>query len=236
MDLYTRRATSILMIVAPVVVLVLFAIHSIVVLENALPQDTQAIIGGLGTNVGLAQVNFVLIWAALVLWIVALIKLATTMLDGAAGFSARMVITLLTGMVAVHSINMALGLAGIGASESVLAAKAAGAADLEHAAGAVAASLLTASMGVNIVADLLFYLSFLTFGVAIIQGRAFHQAFGWVSIVSASIGIINSLAGGSSPESINATVQMLTYVAGVSWSVVLGVIIIRASKPNKIKI
>ena len=222
MDLYTRRATSILMIVAPVVTLVLFAIHGTVVLENALPQEIPAIIGALGTNVGLTQVNFVLIWAGLVLWLVALIKLSTTMLDGAGGFSARMAVTLLTGMVAVHSINMAVGLGGLGAAEAALA----GSAESMQAA----ITLLTASIGIGMVADLLFYLSFLAFGVAVVQGRAFHQAFGWVSIASASIGIINSLVGGSSPEAINATVQMLTYVVGVSWSVVLGVIIIRASK------
>ena len=230
MDLYTRRATSILMIVAPVVTLVLFAIHSIVVLENALPQDIPAIIGALGTNVGLTQVNFVLIWAGLVLWLVALIKLATTMLDGAGGFSARMAVTLLTGMVAVHSINMAVGLGALGASESTVLATQAGAAELAQAAGAVATSLLTASIGIGIVADLLFGLCFLTLGVALIQGKAFHQAFGWVAIVFSSIGIVNSLVGGSSPEAINVIVQMLTYVVGVSWSVVLGVIIIRASK------
>ena len=39
MDLYTRRATSILMIVAPVVTLIVWAIHSTSVLESALPSE-----------------------------------------------------------------------------------------------------------------------------------------------------------------------------------------------------
>ena len=87
-----------------------------------------------------------------------------------------------------------------------------------------------AGIGIGIVADLLFYLSLLVFGVAIIQGKAFHQAFGWIIIAGSTVGIINTLVAGSSAETINVTIQMLTYVVGVSWSVALGVRLIRASK------
>ncbi len=193
MDLYTRRATSILMIVAPVVTLIVWAIHSTSVLESALPSEIGKIIPLLAANAGLTQINFIIIWAGLILWIVGVIKLAVSMLDGAGGFSARMAITLLSGMVAVHSLNIAVGLGALGAAEAGVA-------------------------------------SLLVLGVAIIQGKAFHQAFGWVIITGSTVGIINTLVAGSSAESINVTVQMLTYVVGVSWSVVLGVTLIRASK------
>ena len=222
MDLYTRRATSILMIVAPVVTLIVWAIHSTSVLESALPSEIGKIIPLLAANAGLTQVNFILIWAGLILWIVAVIKLAVSMLDGAGGFSARMAITLLSGMVAVHSLNIAVGLGALGAAEAGVA----GSAPSLQAA----TTLLTAGIGIGIVADLLFYLSLLVLGVAIIQGKAFHQAFGWVIITGSTVGIINTLMAGSSADATNVTIQMLTYVVGVSWSVVLGVTLIRASK------
>ena len=153
MDLYTRRATSILMIVAPVVTLIVWAIHSTSVLESALPSEIGKIIPLLAANAGLTQINFILIWAGLILWIVALIKLAVSMLDGAGGFSARMAITLLSGMVAVHSLNIAVGLGALGAAEAGVA----GSAPSLQAA----TTLLTAGIGIGIIADLLFYLSLL---------------------------------------------------------------------------
>ena len=222
MDLYTRRATSILMIVAPVVTLIVWAVHSTSVLESALPNEIGKIIPLLAVNAGLTQVNFILIWAGLILWIVGLIKLAVSMLEGAGGFSARMSVTLLCGMVAVHSLNIAGGCGALGAAEAGVA----GSAPSLQAA----TTLLTAGIGIGIVADLLFYLSLLVFGVAIIQGKAFHQAVGWIIIAGSAVGIVNTLMAGSSADTTNVTVQMLTYVVGVSWSVVLGVTLIRSAK------